>query len=48
MGVANKFENLIYTLRIPDDKIAKISDRYKRYYVAFAQDFHFNKLIKFF
>ena len=39
MGVANKFENLIYTLRIPDDKIAKISDRYKQITKRLNNDF---------
>ncbi|WP_169779795.1 nucleotide-binding domain-containing protein [Campylobacter curvus] len=39
MGIASKFENFIYTLRIPDDKIAKISDRYKQITKRLNNDF---------
>ncbi len=39
MDIANKFKNFIYTLRIPDDKIAKISDRYKQITKRLNNDF---------
>ena len=39
MGIASKFENFIYALRIPDDKIAKIADRYKQITKRLNNDF---------
>ena len=39
MGIDSKFKNFIYTLRIPDDKIAKISDRYKQITKRLNNDF---------
>ena len=39
MGIASKFENFIYALHIPDDKIAKIADRYKQITKRLNNDF---------